>query len=88
MSIASRARWLARQETRDIENDRRARAIAHREPTPSGHGILTPPIKPKTAERRDADKRKRNKNWYPNPVKPKWLRSGHTVSFCDWTPMK
>ena len=87
MSIASRARWLARQESRDIENDRRARAIEHRKPSPSGGWFLAPPLKAKTSDRRDADKRRKNANWYPNPTKPKWLRSGVTVSFCKWEPM-
>jgi len=87
MSIASRARYLAGTESRDITNDRRARAIEHRKPSPSGSWLLTPPTKAKTSDRHDADRRKKNANWYPSPTKPKWLRSGATVSFCEWEPM-
>ena len=88
MSIASRQKWLARQESRDIENDRRERAIEHRKPSPSGGWFLAPPTKAKTNERKVGDRLKKNKNWYPNPAKPKWLRSSATISFCEWEPMK
>jgi len=88
MSIASRARYHSGIESRDIKNDRRARAIEHRKPSPSGGWLLTPPTKAKTSDRKDADRRRKNANWYPNPAKPKWLRSGITISYCKMTPMK
>ena len=62
---ASSIKWLARHESIEIRRDRYAiRVDRLYNPQPMGGWYVSPPIKPKTAERRAQDKRKNNANLY------------------------